>query len=210
LKRRCKYSLVWICYILPGILLSTPVAYAGYGSFSSPFFEVAQQDTVRKERDVNLRYDFNDHSGNPFLTEPQSGLYLDLPSNIITTVTYDPETNEYIITEKVGNFNYRLPTSMSLEEYRRYEFNKSMRDYWRDKASGGGVDYRASLIPQLRIGVEAFDKVFGSNTIDIVPQGSAELIFGANISKIDNPALSEKLRKVTIILESTLNALRYG
>ncbi len=197
LKRGCKYSLVWIFIILPGILLLTPAVYAGYGSFSFPAFQVQQQDTIRKERDISLRYDFDDHSGNPYLEEPQSGLYLDLPSNIVSTVTFDPETNEYIISEKVGNFDYRLPTRMSLEEYRRYEFEKSMREYWSEKASGGGVDYRASLIPQLRIGVEAFDKVFGSNTIDIVPQGSAELIFGANISKIDNPALSEKLRKVT-------------
>ena len=197
LEKECKYSLVWIFFILPGLLLSTTYAHAEYGNPSLPSFNFQQQDTIPQESQINLRYKFNDHSGNPYLTEPQSALYLDLPSNIVSTITYDPETNQYIITKKVGSFDYRLPTSMTLEEYRRYEFEQSMRDYWREKASGGGVDYRSSLIPQLRIGVEAFDKVFGSNTIDIVPQGSAELIFGANISKIDNPALSEKLRKVT-------------
>ena len=38
---------------------------------------------------------------------------------------------------------------------------------------------------------------FGSNTINIVPQGSAELIFGVNISHIENNTLSEKLRTTT-------------
>ena len=197
MKKECKYSLVWILIILPLLLLSTNVVQAGYGICTSSHLYFQQQDTIRPEREINLRYQFNDHSGNPYLSEPQSGLYLNLPSNIVSTVTYDPETNEYIISEKVGNFDYRLPTRMTIDEYRQYEFEQSMREYWREKASGGGIDYRSSLIPQLRIGVEAFDKVFGSNTIDIVPQGSAELIFGGNISKIDNPALSEKLRKVT-------------
>ena len=42
---------------------------------------------------------------------------------------------------------------------------------------------------------ETFDKVFGTDVITIVPQGSAELIFGYNMSRIDNPALSEKNRR---------------
>ncbi|UCG27624.1 MAG: cell surface protein SprA [Bacteroidales bacterium] len=191
--------MVWICFVLIGLILSAGISSASLHSLPSGYlyYSVYQQDTTILENRPNLRYKFDDHTGNPFMQEPQSGLYLGLPSNVVSTVTYDPETNEYVFSEKVGNFDYRLPTRMSLEEYRDYEFQQSMRQYWKEKASGGGVDYRSSLIPQLRIGVEAFDKVFGSNTIDIIPQGSAELIFGANISRIDNPALSEKLRKVT-------------
>jgi len=36
----------------------------------------------------------------------------------------------------------------------------------------------------------------GSNIINIIPQGSAELIFGINISRTENPTLSEKLRTI--------------
>jgi cell surface protein SprA len=52
--------------------------------------------------------------------------------------------------------------------------------------------------PQSRIevGGEAFDKIFGSNVINIIPQGSAELIYGINISRTENPTLSEKLRTI--------------
>jgi cell surface protein SprA len=71
-----------------------------------------------------------------------------------------------------------------------------MRDYWQSRISGNEAGYRSNLIPEIEIGGAAFDKIFGSNTINIIPQGSAELIFGINISKTDNPALSEKLRTI--------------
>jgi cell surface protein SprA len=83
---------------------------------------------------------------------------------------------------------------MSPEEYRKYEYDRAIKDYWNQRISGREESFRSNLIPQLEVGGEAFDKIFGSNTINIVPQGSAELIFGVNISHIENNTLSEKLR----------------
>ncbi len=85
---------------------------------------------------------------------------------------------------------------MTPEEYREYEYNKAMRDYWQSRISGKELGYRSNLIPQIEVGGETFDKIFGSNIINIVPQGSAELIFGINISHTENPTLSEKLRTI--------------
>jgi cell surface protein SprA len=44
---------------------------------------------------------------------------------------------------------------------------------------------------------EAFDRIFGGNTIDIRPQGSAEVTFGVNVSKTENPRIPVDQRKVT-------------
>jgi cell surface protein SprA len=85
---------------------------------------------------------------------------------------------------------------MSPEEFRRYEYTRAIRDYWQSRISGQEEGFRSNLIPQIQIGGAAFDKIFGSNTINIVPQGSAELIFGINISRTQNPTLSEKLRTI--------------
>ena len=148
-------------------------------------------------RSAPLRYPFKDQGVVPSLNAPRSGLYLHLPSNIQRDIQYDPQNNEYIIYEKIGNMNYRLPYVMSPEQFRKWQYDEAMRQYWREKAGGNAVSYRSSLIPKLYVGGEAFDRIFGSNTVNIVPQGSAELIFGINTSRIDNPALSEKLRKVT-------------
>lgn len=52
------------------------------------------------------------------------------------------------------------------------------------------------MIPKLIIGGEAFSKIFGSNTIDIRPQGFVEVSFGYQMNSTQNPAIPERLRKV--------------
>ncbi len=146
----------------------------------------------------SLKYPFEESEAYPFSSsEFISPLYLQPPSNIKTEIKYNPDDNTYEFHEKIGNFNYRNPTIMTLDEYRQYDFDKSLREYWRQRARGEGSEHHGSLIPKLHVGGEVFDKIFGSNTIDIRPQGSAELIFGIKISKTDNPQLAEKLRTTT-------------
>jgi len=137
-----------------------------------------------------------DVSGIPWESQQKSPLFLDNPSNIKSNVIYDPEKNEYVIYQKIGSLDYRPPVHMSPEEFRKYEYSRAMRDYWQSRISGDESGFRSTLIPQIEIGGAAFDKIFGSNTINIIPQGSAELIFGINISRTQNPTLSEKLRTI--------------
>jgi cell surface protein SprA len=137
-----------------------------------------------------------DNSGIPWELKKKAPLFLNNPSNIKSTIIYDPVKNEYIIYQKVGTFNYRTPVHMNPEEFRKYEYSEAMRSYWQSRISGDATGFRSTLIPQIEVGGAAFDKIFGSNTINIIPQGSAELIFGINISRTDNPVLSEKLRTI--------------
>jgi len=145
---------------------------------------------------VDLRYPFReDPDGN--ITDPGdiSPLFLSNPSNIETNIVYDPVTNTYVFSDKVGRFNYRPSRVMSFDEYRTFEMNQAKSQYWKQRRAGDNLDTQSSLIPTINVGGEAFDKVFGNNTINIIPQGYAELIFGFNMSKIDNPTLTERLRK---------------
>ena len=153
--------------------------------------ETSASDTTRKSP-----LKLNDVTGNPWEYQQKAPLFLDNPSNVKSTVIYDPEKNEYVIYYKVGTFDYRPPVYMTPEEFRKYQFNREMRDYWESRVSGDVSGFRSSLIPQIEVGGAAFDKVFGSNVINIIPQGSAELIFGINISRTQNPTLSEKLRSI--------------
>ncbi len=138
----------------------------------------------------------NDVSGIPWEQKKNSPLFLRNPSNIKSNVIYDPVKNEYVLYQKVGAFDYRTPVFMTPEEYRKFEYNRAMREYWESRITGAETGFRSNLIPQIEIGGAAFDKIFGSNTINIIPQGSAELIFGINISRTENPTLSEKLRTI--------------
>jgi cell surface protein SprA len=132
----------------------------------------------------------------PWQAKRSSPLFLNNPANITTRVEYDGRTNQYIIYQKIGVLDYRRPVYMSADEYRKYEFEQAMREYWDANIRGDVSGYRSSLIPQIEVGGETFDRIFGSNVINIVPQGSAELIFGINISHTENPTLSERLRTI--------------
>jgi cell surface protein SprA len=150
-----------------------------------------------RAQDTTLQYPIPEQRSYPFSrSNLSSPLYLQNPSNINSQVIYDPVTRKYVFTETIGSWNYSNPTTMTMEEYQQYAFRRSMQDYWRLKASGESLEQQLSFIPPLRVGGEAFDRLFGSNTINIIPSGSAELIFGFNLSKQDNPNISERLRSV--------------
>jgi cell surface protein SprA len=184
-----SYKNILICSYL--LLLASFLLKTTEASSQTAVQKSVTPDTARKSI-LKLK----DDTGIPWESKQKAPLYLDKPSNYKSTVIYDPGKNEYIIYEKVGNLNYRTPVHMNPEEFRKYEYARAMRDYWQSRISGAEAGYRSNLIPQIEIGGAAFDKIFGSNTINIIPQGSAELIFGINISKTENPTLSEKLRTI--------------
>ena len=145
----------------------------------------------------SLRFPFKDQENVVNPNQEKSPLHLENPSNVKDTTEYDPSTNEYIISKKIGELDYRPSQRMSLEEYKEYQFEQSLRDYWRQKARGGDALAQSGLFPNLKLGGQAFDKIFGSNAINIIPMGSAELIFKINVNNTENPTISENLRKTT-------------
>ncbi len=153
--------------------------------------------SVATAQDTTLQFPLPGLDGYPFSgSNLNSPLYLQDPPNINAQVIYDPITRKYIFSEKVGTWNYRYPRMMTREQYEQYEFRQSVEEYWRLKSSGSSLEQQLSFIPPIQVGGEAFDKLFGSNVINIVPSGSAELIFGFNLSRQDNPNISERLRSV--------------
>ena len=143
---------------------------------------------------VNLPYPISDYRD--YTAKPNSRFDFNPPANIETEIKYNTETGMYDIFQKIGDRYYRYPTSMTLEEYMAYERKKAMNDYFQEKIED--EDQAAGdLIPPLKIKSKGFDMIFGGDEISIRPQGSAELQFGANISKYDNPALPVNQRRVT-------------
>ncbi|MCG8411984.1 MAG: cell surface protein SprA [Bacteroidales bacterium] len=180
-KNYIIYTVLFITFLVPrggNVLAGNNILY---------------QQSTQKD---SLKYRFKDYKS---VTDfkSQSPLYLDNPSNIKDTVSYDSEKNEYIISKKIGQLNYRPSLRMPLGEYMDYQFEQSMRNYWRQKARGDNSLVQSGLFPNLRLGGEVFNKIFGNNAINIVPTGSAELIFKLNINNSENPTIAENLRKTT-------------
>jgi len=154
------------------------------------------QDLPEMDTTGTLPYNFKDQ---PAFGEPEQdsmALFLNKPSNIRYEIEYDPVLGQYVFYEKVGSLNYRLPQSMSLDEYIDYDFDRSIREYWQTRTQLEDQDRRGGLLPQLTIGSEAFNRIFGGNTINIQPQGYVEVSFGYQVNKTDNPSIPERLRKV--------------
>ncbi|MEI6574912.1 MAG: cell surface protein SprA [Bacteroidota bacterium] len=129
--------------------------------------------------------------------QPSSPLYMADPENVVNSVEYDPETNRYYFVEKIGDHYYRSPNYMTFDEYLKYDLKNSVNNYFKQRSSDVVGTKRNALLPPIKIGGEAFDRIFGGNTVDIRPSGSAELTFGIISNRQDNPALDVKQRRTT-------------
>lgn len=154
-------------------------------------------DTPQTTND-SLHYPFYDSYADPISSQqPNSPLYLNNPSNITTTVEYDPENNQYNVNEMIGSEFYRNPSYLTYSEYLKMTNAQSTKNYWKQLADGGNsILGKKGLNPKLYIGSDVFERIFGTNTIDIRPQGSAELTFGANIATNRNPSIPVKQQRV--------------
>ena len=123
-----------------------------------------------------------------------------MPRDLRSKVKYNAITNEYEIKYQLGDMDFGDPTFLSFEQYKKLEADRATQSYWMNAARQTRTGNNSNpldrfLNPQLNIGFDGFDKVFGSNVIDIRPNGSAELIFGLNYSNSGDPSLPKRLQR---------------
>ncbi len=197
LVRTLKNTFKIIIFLaLVSIIWDIPANIKPAGKFDDPGYLLPPDSIPEGDTTLILRYPFPDNSDLLFAPADTHGLYLGNPSNMESEIEYDPETNEYIFKNKIGDLDYRNPTYMSFDEYREWELNNSLNAYWKEQSTArSGRDRGDGIIPKIYIGSKVFETIFGSNTIDIRPQGSAELIFGVLANKTDNPTLNVRQRR---------------
>ncbi len=199
-ERSLRHKLTYLSYFL--FVSVTLVIIMG---FSVPSVETGPSvfllappppDSTGTGDTINLIYPFHDNA-NVIAPEEQSPMFLKEPQSVQTVVEYDPETNQYVIRKKIGDIDYRLPYTMSLDEYLKYDLDRSINNYWSERAKAAGSKATGDgIIPQIYVGGAAFEKIFGSNTIDIRPQGSAQLTFGVLGNRRDDPTLNVRQQNV--------------
>ena len=175
------------------IVWISSAAYISNKIFPSKPLPPIPYDTINNDS-THLHYPFSNGYNYPFDgTKDNNSLYLKDPPNIADSVYYDPATNSYIFTNKVGVHDISPPNSMNYQDFQNYDFNKSLQDYWKERNDANNTAKGKSAIPKINLG-GGIEKVLGG-TIDIRPQGSAELIFGLNAMRRDDPSLDVKQRK---------------
>jgi hypothetical protein len=138
------------------------------------------------------------NTGNPLQDlNNQSPLYLSDPDNFQTEIIYDPVTRQYTFKRRIGEFYYDTPSTLTESEYFEYQNKKGIQEYWKQRRSQNArsTTNGSSIIPPLYVGGKAFETIFGSNTIDIRPQGSVDLTFGFKHSFRDDKSLSERRKR---------------
>lgn len=137
----------------------------------------------------------NEDDPNP--SEGGNGIEIPLPDNIEYSVEYNPETGEYEVVQKVGDMiDYRPRSTMTLDEYLDYDLAGNISEFWVQQQQTD-TEKSKDFAPFIKVGGQGFENIFGSNEIEIRPQGSAELTFGVNISKTENPRIPERQRRIT-------------
>jgi cell surface protein SprA len=118
------------------------------------------------------------------------------PSGVEKTIVFDPITGKYIFKEKFGDLDFRPPSMMTLEEFIEYERRKKMQDYWREKIDTQSEEGQG-IFPPIKIDNPGFAQIFGSDEINIRPEGMVEVSLGVNQARYENPMLPENQRRIT-------------
>ena len=137
--------------------------------------------------------------GNSVFDKNRNPFDLNDPSEITKEVEYDVETGQYIVTEKIGEEYYRMPTYMTFDEYMDYKAKEQEQDYFNQLSglSNGGLAGDDLLDPIKKLDIEEnlLDRLFGGTDVSIDPQGNIDLTFGFDRQRIDNPLLTERQRR---------------
>ena len=184
------------------ILLSLPLllfAFLFTRTASADNYDIFYPNPFAVEPDTTkVIYPLPVYTGNPIEDlYNQSPLYLSDPDNFNTEIIYDPVTGQYTFKRRIGQFYYDTPSTLTQSEYFEYQNRKGIQEYWKERRSQNSrsTTNGSSIIPPMFIGGKAFETIFGSNTIDIRPQGSVDLTFGFKHSYRDDPSLTERRKR---------------
>jgi cell surface protein SprA len=167
-----------------------------YGNSGLLPFSVSTPDSLRRGDSTSLRYPFGDETVMPG-SGKESPIYLKNPANIKTNVEYDPATRQYYYNYKIGETVYRIPTTLSFDEFQNQDMQSMINQYWKERSEAATMDNAKGIIPKIHIPGKVFETIFGNNTVDIRPQGSAEIDFGVVSNRRDDPMLSTRQRRQT-------------
>ena len=104
-------------------------------------------------------------------------------NSIESLYVFDPVSGLYIFSENIDGYPINTPLVLTVKQYEALVLKKQMQVYFLNKVqalSGYGSDLeeaQKNLLPEVYVNNKFFESIFGSNNIDITPQGSLELIW---------------------------------
>ena len=149
-----------------------------------------------------LFFGLNSYSQNIVDQDSINKIKISFPESSIIdkTYRYDPITEKYYLSKSIGDYPINTPLVLSPKEYEKWILKQNLKTYFKQKTqtlngiSSGLEDAQKNLLPELYVNNKYFQSIFGSNVIDINPQGSIGVDLGVRYQKNDNPAASPRNR----------------
>ena len=147
-------------------------------------------------------FGLNSYSQNSIDQDSINKIKISFPESPIIdkTYNYDPITNMYYLSKSIGGYPINTPLVLSPYEYEDWILKQDIKTYFKQKTqtldgvSSGLEEAQKNLLPELYINNKYFQSIFGSDIIDINPQGSIGIDLGVRYQKNDNPSASPRNR----------------
>ncbi len=173
-----------------GVIIVQILIITAICSYNNVFAQ--KQAAVKKDTAVvSIPLNLQESSNNRL----QQGLFYFDPPNLVRTVEYDPVTNQYILYERVGDLLYRPPQYLTFLEFLSLMQRSNARVYFKQLSDNYAYQsQQPGFIPQIKVRSHTFEQIFGSDNIDIRPQGSAEMVFDGQVNNNQNPLYNTNQR----------------
>ena len=125
---------------------------------------------------------------------------LNTPSNVVSTIEYDPRNKIYIFRTKVGDMEVATPFSFSSDEYLQHTLKQSMTGYFKNKNSllaKSGEDDDEFSLKNIKLNIGPTERLFGPGGVRFTASGYVEGTMGIRHTTDGNPTRSEKNRSRT-------------
>ncbi|MEY3079024.1 MAG: hypothetical protein RL086_177, partial [Bacteroidota bacterium] len=184
-----KYSAIVLFFLFAGVITFQNLSGGNlpFWGKSNPYL-VRFLPPVKPQAPRDTLPAIKERKDNFSIAKPVNIIDLKDPSIIDKKVTYDPITNKYIMTEKIGEDDFQYPSYMSFDQYLKKREVEDYQKYFRQLAGIGSENSAGSLNPLSTVDVKAslIDRLFGGNSIDIRPQGGVDLTFGMDYQSMEN------------------------
>lgn len=134
-------------------------------------------------------------------------LFYDLSNVVQREVQFVPDSgknDQYIITERIGDLNYRPPTILNARDFYDLQRRQDRLNTWRELSGGKNVETATqsgrTLIPRFPVESETFQRIFGGDFIEFRPTGFVNLDFSVQTQRVANPIVPIRQQRSTAFL----------
>ena len=133
----------------------------------------------------------------PGLTNKKKTTFeLDKPDVIKTNKVFDSTANTFTNQTTLGDSNIIDESSpQEIDEYLNQSNKDFQENYFKDRALATNFTSNTKSLLNFNIGEKSIEDIFGSDFVDIKPQGSVELMFMYDINRVENPSWSVKQQR---------------